>query len=141
HVDGRHEELALFVKLVEAVYTGGGFLGNAAPLRCDAGEEQRIGGVDLPAQILDALLLVGAGWRVDPVGTVFELIALVDEQGDVATVIDDELRSLAVGTDERTPGEIPVFLQGLPLPGEDGHTGLGDGRGGMVLGGENVAGG
>ena len=33
--------------------------------------------------------------RVDPVVAVFELVALVDQQRDVAAVIDDELRALA----------------------------------------------
>jgi hypothetical protein len=42
----------------------------------------------------------------------------VQEERDVAAVVDDELRALAAGVAERPPGEVPVLLERLALPGE-----------------------
>ena len=70
---------------------------------------------------------------------VLELDALVDQQGDVAAVVDDELRPLAAGEAERLVRTPPVLFEGLALPGEDRDAGGGDGGGGVVLGGEDVA--
>jgi hypothetical protein len=66
--------------------------------------------------------------------------ALVDEKGRVAAVVDDELWTLAVGPGEGGFSAIPVFLEGLSLPGENRNSGSGDRRGGVVLGREDVAG-
>ena len=80
-----------------------------------------------------------AGRRVDPVAALFEFAALVDEERDVAAVIDDQLRALATREGNRAEGELPVLLQRLPFPGEDGRAGGRDGGGSVVLGRENVA--
>ena len=66
---------------------------------------------------------------------------LVDEQGRVAAVVEDHVRPLAVGPGERLLGAPPVLLECLALPGVDRDPGRGDGRGGVVLGREDVAGG
>jgi hypothetical protein len=58
-----------------------------------------------------------------------------------AAVVEDHVRALAVRPREGLLGAPPVLLERLPLPGEDGDAGLGDRRSGMVLGGEDVAGG
>src|SRR5690606_28087860 len=115
----------LLVKLVEAVHAGGGLLGDAAPLLLDAGEDERILGVDALEEVLDHLLLVRGGRRIHPVATVLELVALVEEERDVAAVVDDKLRALAVGAEDGLPGEVPVLLEGLALPGEDRYAGGG----------------
>jgi hypothetical protein len=57
----------------------------------------------------------------------------------VAAVIDDELRALAAGLNDGLPGAVPILLERLALPGEDRHAGLGDGRGGVILRGEDIA--
>jgi len=64
-----------------------------------------------------------------------------DEVGHVTTVIEDHV-GLAV-TGEALDGlfDAPVvFFVSFTLPGEDGDAGLGDGGGGGVVGGEDVAG-
>jgi hypothetical protein len=69
----------------------------------------------------------------------------VDEQGGVAAVVDQEVRCES----EQLVGAPPVLVGGLALPGEDRDAarvvrgpGTDDDRGrGLVLGGEDVAGG
>ena len=97
--------------------------------------------MDLFEEVLDDLFLVGAGGGIDPGAAVLELEALVEEEGDVAAVIDDKLRPEAVRTDDGLPSKVPVLFEGFALPGENGNSGGGDGGGGVVLGGENVTGG
>jgi hypothetical protein len=43
----------------------------------------------------------------------------MDEQGCVATVIDEEVGTLAVGPGQHLLCAPPVLLQGLTLPGKD----------------------
>ena len=78
------------------------------------------------------------------------LHAEVDEEGGIATVVNDEVGAGAVGEDEGLQRAPPVLLERLALPGEDGDAvgcvgraggAGGDGGGGMVLRGEDVAGG
>ena len=78
------------------------------------------------------------------------LLALVDEHRGVATVVEDHVGLRAARPGEDLLGAVPVLLEGLALPGED-RDALGvlggavrahdDGRGGLVLGGVDVAGG
>ena len=71
---------------------------------------------------------------------VLELLALVQEQGRVASVVDDLLGALAVRPGERLLRAPPVLLERLALPGEDvGRAGAHDRRGGVVLRREDVA--
>lgn len=66
---------------------------------------------------------------------------VVNHGGKVSSVVEDHVQGLTVR--ERGKGLLNaplVLLLGLSLPGEDGHTGGGDSGGGMVLGGEDVAG-
>jgi hypothetical protein len=68
-------------------------------------------------------------------------VLLVDECGKITTVVEDQVQALAVLESGELLLEAPlVLLLGLALPGEDGNTGSGDGGGGVVLCGEDVAG-
>ncbi len=96
--------------------------------------------LDVLEQILDHLLLVAAGFGVDPIGSILHLIALVDEQRGIATVIDNQLRAETAGELQRLPGAPPIFFQCFTLPGKNRNPAGSDGRGSVVLGGENVAG-
>jgi hypothetical protein len=65
---------------------------------------------------------------------------VVDKCGKISTVVEDQVEGLSGGERLELLLEAPVvLLLGLALPGEDGHTGGGDGSGGVVLGGEDVA--
>ncbi len=103
------------------------------------GEVLGIFGVDLLEQILDDALFLVAGRRVDPAVAVLELDALMDEEGDVAAVVDDELGAEAVPMRERLFGAPPILFERLAFPGEDGDAGGGDSGSGVVLRGEDVA--
>jgi hypothetical protein len=61
------------------------------------------------------------------------------KQGGVAAVVEDQVRVAAVMPLEDLVGVFPVLDQGLALQGEDRGAGGGDGRGGVVLGREDVA--
>ncbi len=63
----------------------------------------------------------------------------MDEEGDVAAVIDDEFGAFAIGVSNGLLGAPPVFFEGFAFPRKDGDAGSGDSSGGMVLGGEDVA--
>merc|ERR1719489_647572 len=64
---------------------------------------------------------------------------LVDEVGEIATIVKDHVQGLAIGEDEGLFNAPDVLLISLFLPGVDGHTNSGNGCGGVVLGGEDVA--
>ncbi|KAI6757111.1 hypothetical protein HG531_002936 [Fusarium graminearum] len=67
-------------------------------------------------------------------------VLLVDKGGQVTTVVEDEVELLVVLEGSKLLLEAPVvLLVGLTLPGEDGDTGGGNGSGGVVLSGEDVA--
>ena len=57
----------------------------------------------------------------------------------VSAVIHDKLRAFPAGEGERVQGQVPIFLQGLPFPGEHRRARGGDGGGSVVLGAEYVA--
>jgi hypothetical protein len=138
-VDRRHQQLAGLHHLVEAVHAGGGLLGDAAPLGCDLLPEARALGLGALEQVLDHLLLVIAGGRVDPVVAILHLHALVDQKRRIAAVIDDQLGALHARMREHVERAVPVLLERLALPCEHRDAGGGDRRGGIVLGREDVA--
>ena len=65
--------------------------------------------------------------------------AEMDQQRGVAAVVEDHVRLAAVAPFEDLVGVVPVLLEALALDGEDRRAGLGDGRGGVVLGRIDVA--
>lgn len=65
----------------------------------------------------------------------------MDEGGQVASVVEDHVEVLAVGEARELLLDAPqVLLLGLALPREHGHARRRNGRGGVVLRGEDVAG-
>ena len=85
----------------------------------------------------------GGGLLGDTVAVLEHLrVLLVNESSEVTTVVEDQVQGLAVLEGSKLLLKAPlVLLLGLALPGEDGDTGSGDGGSGVVLGGEDVAGG
>ena len=94
-------------------------------------------------------VLLGVGGRgVGHDARLLELDALVDQQGGVATVVEDQVRAFAARPAQHLLGAPPVVLEGLALPGVDRHApgvvrgavgAHGHRGGGVVLGGEDVA--
>jgi predicted secreted protein len=83
----------------------------------------------------------GGGLLRDTVASLEHLgVLLVDESGQVTTIIQDQVQALAVLEGDQLLLEAPlVLLLGLTLPGENGDTSSGNGSSGVVLGGEDVA--
>jgi len=63
----------------------------------------------------------------------------VDEIGQVAAIVEDHVEWLTVGEEDGLLDAPDVLLVGLALPRVNGNSSFGDGRGGVVLGGEDVA--
>lgn len=65
---------------------------------------------------------------------------VVDKGGQVTTVVEDEVKLLAILEGRELLLQAPVILLvSLTLPGEDGDTSSGNGGGSVVLGGEDIA--
>ena len=95
--------------------------------------------VNLLQQGLDDRFFVAAGGRINPLVAFFQLIALVDQQRHVATVVNDEFRTFTIRELDGVERAIPIFFERFALPGEHRHAGFGDRRRSVVLRRENVA--
>jgi hypothetical protein len=149
-VDSGEEEGPVLLHGVKTVDTGGGLLGDTmaaagdlVPLVGLAGLEKALedGEDNLELGVVGGL---GVGEGAVLKEEVLGLLTLVDDEGHVTAVIDDDVGSVALAIillpGEGVKGALPVLLEGLSLPGEDsGGLVAGDGGGGVVLGGEDVA--
>lgn len=63
----------------------------------------------------------------------------MDEEGGVTSVVNEHVGTSSVAPVQGLLGAPPVLLEGLSLPGEAGSRVAGDGGGGVVLCGEDVA--
>jgi hypothetical protein len=115
------------------------FFGNAFPIFHDSVPETGTFFRDAFQKIFDDGDFMIVARRVDPVVAVLEFVAFMNQKRRIAAVVHDELRTFVAGMRERGEGEIPIFLERFAFVGKHGDAGLGDGRGGMVLGGENIA--
>lgn len=104
----------------------------------DGGDEQTAL-LEGAVQVVDT----GGGLLGDTVAVLEHLgVLLVDEGGQVTTVVEDQVQLLVVLEGEELLLKAPlVLLLGLALPCEDRDARGGNGSGGVVLGGEDVAGG
>ena len=149
-VDGGEEKGAVLLHGVETVDTGGGLLGDTlaaagdlVPLVGLAGLKKALddGEDNLELGVVGGLG-IGDGSVLEE--KVLGLLTLVDEEGHVTAVVDDDIGSVALAIillpGEGVEGALPVLLERLALPGEDGGGVVaGNGGGGVVLGGEDVA--
>src|SRR6476619_5321920 len=133
-VEGRDQELAELLKLVEAMNARRGLLGDAPPFPDDFMKDKRVLSMDPLQEILDDFFFVAGTRAVDPIISLFEFISFVEKQGDIATIVHNQLRTLAFGIEDGPPGAIPVFLERFTFPGENRHARLGNGGGSMILG-------
>ncbi len=142
HVEGRKEQFAAFLQLIQTMHAGGGFFRHAAHLGGHAGPEAGVPRIAVfqtrhqAAHVFTVVDLIQQG------GVFFHGYTLVDEHGGVAAVVHDQVRPAAVRPHQHLLGAPPVLIERLPLPGENGRRAFfGDGRRGVVLGAENIAGG
>ena len=116
------------------MHAGRCFFGNAAPILCDLVPAIWILALDFEEQIFDDLLFLIGRFRFRPIAAFLELVAFMNQQGRVAAVIDDQLRTFAVRMRECLIGRPPIFFEALAFPRENRCAGFGDGRRGVVLG-------
>ena len=81
-----------------------------------------------------------AGLAITP-GIALGPHAQMQQQRGIAAVVEDHVGVAAVGPFEDAVRVVPVLAQRLALAGEHRRAARGDGRGGMVLGREDIAGG
>mmetsp|Transcript_28600 Transcript_28600/g.65744 ORF Transcript_28600/g.65744 Transcript_28600/m.65744 type:complete len:633 (+) Transcript_28600:389-2287(+) len=145
HVDGREEQLALLRHLDEAVHAGGRLLRHADHAVDEAGEARRVlldGRLDGRQHALELGVVGGAGVgeRLVLGEGSLELLALVEQQRRITSVIDDLIAPLPIRPHQRLVSAPPVLLERLPLPREDVGGALAHARGGgVVLRREDVA--
>ena len=149
-IDGREKKSSGLFHGVETVDTSGGFLGNTLASLGDLVPLVSLTGLEKTLDDGQDNLELGivSGVRVGKSSVLQEkilrLLSLMDEKGHVTTIIDDDVRSVALAVIFRpgdgVQGALPVLLKSLALPGEDGG-GLvtGDSGSGVVLGREDVA--
>jgi len=104
----------------------------------DAGVEAGLGG-QLLADAVEEGGLLFVGGVVENGEVLLSLGAQDHETGGITAVVQDHVGGTAIAPLEDAVGEGPVLIQGLALVGEHGHISGGDGGGGVVLGGEDVA--
>mmetsp|Transcript_14572 Transcript_14572/g.22473 ORF Transcript_14572/g.22473 Transcript_14572/m.22473 type:complete len:433 (+) Transcript_14572:230-1528(+) len=150
NVDGGEEEGVVLLHHIETVDTGGGLLGdsltalgNLVPLVSLTGLEKTLddGKHDLELGVVRRL---GIGKGSVLKEGVLGLLSLVDEEGHISTIIDDDVHTVSLtiilGPGDSVQGALPVLLEGLSLPGKDGSRLVtSNGCGSVILSGENVA--
>merc|ERR1719162_2582637 len=144
-VDGWEKQLTLGSHLLQAVHTCGGLLTDALALQ---GHPAVLGFVlwdGILQELQDALELgvVGTGrvWQAAVFGILFlELLALVDQEGCITTIIHEEIAAILTRDGHHLLGAPPVLRKGLALPCKHSRcASLGNGRSGVILSAENIA--
>ncbi len=121
------------------MHAGGGFLGHALDIRQDFRIPARLF-FQAAANRGEQHLLFFTSGVGDQRTILFRPAAQRHQQRGVAAVVEDHVAHAALAAElEDLVGVFPVFDQRLALDGEDRRAGGGDGRGGVVLGREDVA--
>ena len=149
-IDGSEKKLLGLFHDVETVDTSGGLLGHSG---ATGGNLVPLVGLSALKDTLEdgennlELSILGRGGVGH--GSVLEeeilgLLSLVDDEGHITTIIDNKIGTVTLAI-ILLPGKgvqsaLPVFLEGLSLPCENGGRFVtGDSGGGVVLSGEDVA--
>jgi len=139
-VDGGEQQRAGRFKLIESVHAGGGFFRYALYLGCNLVPVLRVFFESQLEAVKDALKFLVVGRLVKDGRVDFGLHAFVNEQGGVAAVVHYKVGAAAVGPGEGHLGAPPVIFKAFAFPGKNlGQAHFGNGGGGVVLGGKNVA--
>mmetsp|Transcript_10454 Transcript_10454/g.13904 ORF Transcript_10454/g.13904 Transcript_10454/m.13904 type:complete len:320 (+) Transcript_10454:375-1334(+) len=145
HIDGGKKQFPLGSHLLQPVHTSGGLLANTMASLGHPGVLGLVRWNGILQQLQDAFefRIIGAG-RVGqgPILSILLLIllALVDQQGRIATVIHKQVAAVGTRHCHHLLSTPPVLRKSLALPCEDRRcAGLGNGCSRMVLSAENVA--
>jgi len=149
-IDSSEKKGASLLHSVETVDTSGGLLGNTL---ASCGNFVPLVGLSTLQKSLDDgknnfefSVISRAGIRESSIlkEGILGLLTLVDKKSHITTIVNDDITSLALAIilrpGEGVQGALPVFLEGLSLPGENsGRFVTSNGGGGVVLGREDVA--
>merc|ERR1711865_640362 len=145
HIDSWEQQLALGSHLLQTVHTRGGLLADTLAFCSHPGIPGLVYWDGILQELQDALELgiVGAG-RVGQAAILgillLELLALVNEQGRIATIIHEHIAAILTRDSHHLLGAPPILREGLTLPCKHGRcASLGNGRSSMVLSAEDVA--
>ena len=139
HVEGREQQLALLLHLVEAVHTCGGLLTHAAYFPCHGGPQARLLGQHLLQYSFQLCFILTARRGVEHCRILLGIHAEVYHQGSVATVVNNHVGALAVAEVQRLQRAPPIVSQRLALPCKHGYAEVSNGSSGMILCGVDVA--
>jgi len=149
-VDGGEQEGPVLFHGVQSVDTGGGLFGDSVASASDLVPLVGFSGLQKTFEDGENNLELGVvGGRRIREGSVFEeevfgFLSFVDDEGHVTSIIDNDVGSLSLAIivlpGEGVQGALPVFLEGLSLPGENSSGFIAsNGSSGVILSGEDVA--
>ncbi len=137
-VDRRERQVTLLRHGVEAVHAGRRFFRHTLDRVADGRIEARLFlEVALHDGIQRFFFLIGR--MIEKRRVLFGLGAQHAEQGGVAAVVEDQVGVTAIMPFEDLVGVVPVFRQGFALDGKHRRAALGNRRGGVILGREDIA--
>ena len=122
HVDRRNKQPPFLMHFVEPMNAGGRLFRNPAPIFHDLVPAIGILTLDFEKQIFDDLLFFVSRFRFRPIAALLELVAFVNEQRRVATVINHQLRTFAVRMRDRPISAPPIIFKRFAFPCENGHA-------------------
>src|SRR5690606_30743549 len=119
-VDGREEQRALLLHLIEAVHAGGGLFADALDARSHLAPEVLLVGEDFGEQLVENLLVAGGEIRRlrDRPGALI-LLAEMNHHGGVAAVVEDKVRALSARPIKRLERAPPILFERLAFPREN----------------------
>lgn len=143
-IDGREEEGSLLLHGVQPVHSRGSLLGDSLAPSSDLVPLISLAGLEkaLDDRKDDLELLVVRGRRVGEGSVLKEgilgLLTLVDKQSHITAIVDDDVGSVTLavvlGPGDGAQGALPVLLESLSLPCENGGALVtGDSGSGVVL--------
>jgi len=146
NIDGSDKEFTSGGHLIKSVDTSGSLFGNTNELLGHLGPLVSLSSLETFSNDSNDLLelkVIIFVWIWDLSGleeVSLGLDTLVDEEGSITTIINENIWTIAFRPGEHFVGAIPVLLEGLTLPCEDvGGLGSNDSSGGVILSGEDVA--
>src|SRR5437773_7924187 len=108
-VDRWNEQPIFLMHFVKAMHAGGRLFRNAAPILYYLMPAVRILALDFEQQIFDDLLFLVRRFRLRPIAAFLEFVTFVDDQGRSTAVIDNELRTVALGMRRRLISASPMI--------------------------------
>jgi hypothetical protein len=143
-INGSEQKLSGRGHVVQSVHASGGLLGDTDQAGSAVLPLLHVGLHGASNDGIDALELgIVSLIRAGRSSELLVLDSLVDEEGHITTIVDNDIGAIALGINrpgDGIEGTLPVLLEGLSLPGEHGGRAItGNSGSSMVLSGEDIA--